>query len=52
MMEIVVEGGNEEVVVEQFEDVLDDGISGDFAFIVTVMIQEAVEQELFESFGL
>lgn len=47
MMQIIVNGRNQEIVVHKLKDIINDGGGGDFAFVIAVVVEKAVQQQLF-----
>ena len=49
---LVGQGCDKEVLVDELDDVLDDGASGDGSLVVAVVMQKAVLEDMLERFAL
>ena len=49
MMQVLIERRDQEVLVDEGEDIVDDGLGSHLAFVLALVMQEAIQQHLLQS---
>ena len=52
MMQVIIDGGDKEIVFHKLQDIVNDGGGGDFTLVIAVLVEETVKQQLFDIFVL